>query len=130
MIKKELPQLKKRKFDWLPVILLSLIAQYITQRLLLFIESSVDHSMSWVLLIKINFFIVALVGGIVAMHFYIRKSPHIGGICATLFIVLGHLFVGSTAININGLFILLIAYVVGYAGAMLYSNKLAHKRFY
>ena len=122
--------MKKRKFDWLPVILLSLIAQYITKHLLLFIESSVEHSISWILLIKINFFIVALVGGIVAMHFYIRISPHIGGICATLFIILSHLYIGSTTINTTGLFILLIAYIVGYAGAMLYSNKLKHKRFY
>ena len=121
--------MKKRKFEWLPVILISLIAQYITQQLLLFIESSVDHTISWILLIKINFFIVALVGGIVAMHFYIRRSPHIGGICATLYIVLSHLYVGSTTINMNGLFILLIAYIVGYAGALLYSNQLAHKRF-
>jgi hypothetical protein len=109
--------------------LFSLIAQYIIQQLLLYVELSVNHSMSAALLIKINFFIIALVGGIVASHFYIKNSPHIGGISATLFIVLSQLYVGNSTINGSALLVLLVAYVVGYVGALWYTNKLAHKRF-
>jgi len=121
--------LKNRKFNWLPVLLLSLLAQYFIQQLLLFIENSVEHSTSWILLIKINFFIVALVGGIVAKHFYIRHSLHIGGICAVLFIVLGQLYIGRTTLNLNSVFVLLLAYLIGYAGAWMYADRMAHKRF-
>jgi hypothetical protein len=109
--------------------LFSLIAQYITQQLLIFVELSVNHSISTALLIKINFFIIALVGGIVASHFYIKNSPHIGGISATLFIILSQLYIGNSTLNGSALLVLIIAYVVGYVGAILYSNKLAHKRF-
>ncbi|HLG27259.1 MAG TPA: hypothetical protein VI423_05695 [Paenisporosarcina sp.] len=107
----------------------SLIAQYITQQLLLFVEASVDHSMSVALVVKIIFFIVALVGGIVASHFYIKNWPHIGGISAALFIVLSQLYVGNSTISGYALLVLLVAYLVGYVGAILYTNKLAHRRF-
>lgn len=121
--------LKNRKFDWLPVILLSLIVQYITLQLLLFVEIKIDHSISLAVLIKINFFIVALVGGLSAMYFYIKNSPHLGGICAVLFIVISQLYIGNSTINGSALFVLLVAYLVGYVGSLLYTNKLSHKRF-
>ncbi|HSO59118.1 MAG TPA: hypothetical protein VLQ66_12960 [Paenisporosarcina sp.] len=107
----------------------SLIAQYIVQQLLIFVELSVNHSMETALLIKINFFIIALVGGIVASHFYIKNSPHIGGISATLFIVFSQLYIGNSTISGYALVVLLVAYVIGYVGAILYTNKLAHRRF-
>ncbi len=107
----------------------SLIAQYFAQQLLLFVEHSVNHSISEALLIKINFFIIALVGGIVANHFHIKNSPHIGGISATLFIVLSQLYIGNSTLNGSALLVLIIAYAAGYVGAVLYSNKLANKRF-
>jgi len=119
----------KRKFDWIPVILISLIAQYIILQLLLYIELNVDHSTSADVLVKINFFIVAIIGGLVAMHFYIKNSPHLGGICATLFIVLYQLYLGNSTISGSALFVLVIAYLVGYLGALLYSNKVVNKRF-
>ncbi|MGB2993350.1 MAG: hypothetical protein WBB47_12005 [Paenisporosarcina sp.] len=107
----------------------SLIAQYITQQLLIFVEISVNHSISTALLIKINFFIIALVGGIVASHFYFKNSPHIGGISATLFVVLSQLYGGNSTLSGYALVVLLVAYIIGYAGAIWYTNKLAHKRF-
>ncbi|WP_233260450.1 hypothetical protein [Paenisporosarcina sp. OV554] len=107
----------------------SLIAQYIIQQLLIFVELSVNHSISTALLIKINFFIIALVGGIVASHFFIKNSKHIGGISATLFVILSQLYIGNSTLNGSALLVLILVYVVGYVGAILYSNKLAHKRF-
>lgn len=120
--------MKNRKYDWFPVIIISLVVQYLTQHLLLFIENSVTHSMSLALLIKINFVIIALVGGIVAMYFYIKHSPHIGGISATLFIILSQIYIGNMNLTVNGIFILLLAYLVGYGGSLIYSNYLS-KRF-
>ncbi len=120
--------MKNRKYDWFPVLFLSLVVQYLTQHLLLFIENSVNHSISWALLIKINFFIIALVGGIIAMHFYMKHSPHIGGICATLYIILSQIYIGNMTITVNGFFILLLAYLAGYGGCLIYSNYL-YKRF-
>ncbi|MET1014200.1 MAG: hypothetical protein ABWX61_06795, partial [Paenisporosarcina sp.] len=87
------------------------------------------HSVSWVLLIKINFFIIALVGGIVAMYFYMKHSPHIGGISATLFVILSQLYLGHMTLTINGFFVLLLAYLTGYGGSLIYSRQLAHKKF-
>ena len=118
----------KKKFDWLLVVLLSLIIQYISLHLLLFIETQVPHSLSAALIIKINFIIVALIGGFVAMYFYIRYSPHLGGICATLFILLSQLYIGNSVITGYALFVLIIAYLVGYLGAVLYTNKHVHRR--
>jgi hypothetical protein len=85
--------------------------------------------MSTALLIKINFFIIALVGGIVASHFYIKNSPHIGGISASLFVIFSQLYIGNSTISGYALVVLLVAYVIGYAGAIFYTNKLAHRRF-
>ncbi|WP_019415762.1 hypothetical protein [Paenisporosarcina sp. TG20] len=120
--------MRGKRFSWLPVILISLIAQFIVQQLLLFIANNVDHSTSTALIIQIIFVIVAIVGGIVAMHFSIRHSLHIGGICAALFVVLSQLYIGNSTISGSGLLILLIAYALGYLGSMLYANKL-HTRF-
>ncbi|MDX1807767.1 MAG: hypothetical protein R3267_12140 [Paenisporosarcina sp.] len=120
--------MKNRKYDWFPVIILSLLIQYMTQHLLLFIDSSVNQSITWVLIVKINFFIIALVGGIVAKHFYIKHSHHIGGICATLYIILSQIYIGHTTLTVNGCFILILAYLTGYGGCLLYTNYL-HKRF-
>lgn len=129
LVKRRFLQLKNRKFDWLPVILLSLIVQYIILQLLLYVEIKIDHSISLALLTKINFFIVAIVGGLVAMYLYIKNSPHLGGICAVLFIVLSQLYIGNSTINGSALLVLLVAYVAGYIGALLYTNKVTHKRF-
>lgn len=118
----------RKKFDWLPVVLLSLIIQYISLHLLLFIEAQIPNSLSADLIIKINFVIVALIGGFVAMYFYIRYSPHLGGICATLFILLSQLYIGNSVITGYALFVLLVAYLVGYLGAVLYTNKYVHRR--
>lgn len=120
--------MNKRKYDWFPVIIISLIVQYLTQHLLLFIENSVTHSISLALLIKINFFIIALIGGVIAMHFYMKHSPHIGGISATLFVILSQLYIGNMNLTVNGVFILLLAYLTGYGGSLIYSNHLS-KRF-
>jgi hypothetical protein len=39
------------------------------------------------------------------------------------------LYIGNSTLNGSALLVLIIDYVVGYVGAILYSNKLAHKRF-
>ncbi|MFX3673433.1 MAG: hypothetical protein ACE3JQ_03155 [Paenisporosarcina sp.] len=119
----------KKKFDWLPVVLFSLIFQYICLHLLLFIEIQVNHSMSAALILKINFIIVAIVGGLVAMYFYIKYSPHLGGACAALFIVLSQLYIGNSVITGYALFVLIVAYLFGYLGAVLYSHKFSHKKY-
>jgi hypothetical protein len=129
MIKRRLLDLHKKKYDWLPVVLLSLIFQYICLHLLLFIEIQVNHSMSAALILKINFIIVAIVGGLVAMYFYIKYSPHVGGACAALFIVLSQLYIGNSVITGYALFVLIVAYLLGYLGAVLYSHKFSHKRY-
>jgi hypothetical protein len=121
--------MKNRKYDWFPVIFLSLIVQLMSKHLLLFIEGSFDHSVSWLLLYKINFLLIAVIGGFVAMHFYIKSSFHIGGICATLFVICSQLYLGHLSLTVNGLFVLLLAYVAGYGGSLIYSNQLAHKKF-
>ena len=128
LVKRRFLDLRKRKFDWLPVVLISLIIQYICLHLLLFLEGQVNHSMSADLIGKINFFIVALIGGFVAMYFYIRFNPHLGAACAALFILLTQLYIGNSALTGYALFVLLIAYLVGYLGAILYSNKYVHRR--
>ena len=127
---RRLLDLHKKKFDWLPVVLLSLVFQYICLHLLLFIEAQINLSMSAALIIKINFIIVALVGGFLAMWFYIRYSPHLGGACAALFIILSQLYIGNSAITGYTLFVLIIAYLLGYLGAVLYTKKLGRKRYY
>lgn len=129
MIIRRLLDLHKKKFDWLPVVLFSLIFQYICLHLLLFIEIQVNHSMSAALILKINFIIVAIVGGLVAMYFYIKYSPHLGGACAALFIVLSQLYIGNSVITGYALFVLIVAYLFGYLGAVLYSHKFSHKKY-
>lgn len=128
LVKRRFLDLRNRKFDWLLVVLISLIIQYICLHLLLFIEGQVTHSMSAALIVKINFFIVALIGGFVAMYFYIRFNPHLGGACAALFILLTQLYIGNSSLTGYALFVLLVAYLVGYLGAILYSNKFVHRR--
>jgi len=120
--------LKGKRFDWLGVILLSLIAQFVILQFLIFVEVKLLPTMSSSLLIKVNFFIIAIVGGLVAMRYYIKKSPHMGGICGALFITLSELYSSNISFSFSGLFVLLVAYLAGYVGSSLYSNKLVFKR--
>ena len=121
--------MKGRKFDWLPVILLSLIVQFMILQFLLLIEIKLLPDMSYALLVKINFFIIAISGGLIAMRYYIKSSPHIGGICGALFIVLSELYSGHISVDFADVFVLLVAYLAGYIGSTLHTNKIVIKRF-
>jgi hypothetical protein len=115
--------LKGKRFKWLPVILLSLLAQFIVLQLLLFIEVKLLPTMSFDLLIKINFFIIAISGGVVAIRFSNNSTRHIGGICGALFITLSELYSRNFDVGFASIFVLLIAYLAGYIGSTLYTNK-------
>ena len=84
--------MKGKKYNWLPVILLSLVAQFIILQFLLFIEVKLLPTMPYELFVKINFFIIAISGGLVAIRYYINSSRHIGGICGALFIALSEFY--------------------------------------
>lgn len=120
--------MKGKKFDWLPVILLSLVAQFFILQFLLFIEIKLLHAMSYELLVKINFFVIAVSGGLVAMRYYIKSSPHIGGICGALFIILSEFYSRHFSIDLTFIFVMLIAYLAGYIGSILHSNNSLFKR--
>ncbi|MGE6489981.1 hypothetical protein [Paenisporosarcina sp. NPDC076898] len=120
--------LRGRKFDWLPVILISLIVQFIILQFLLFIEFKLLPEMSYELLVKINFFIIAVSGGLVAIRYYIKSSPHIGGICGALFIVLSELYSRHFSVDLTFIFVILIAYLSGYIGSILQTNNSFFKR--
>ena len=120
--------MKRKRFDWLGVVLISLIAQFVILQFLVFIEVKLLPTISMATLIKINFFVIALIGGLVARHFYIKNSSHIGGICGTLFIILSELYSRHFPFTFTVLFVLLVAYLAGYVGSVLHSNKLVLKR--
>ena len=120
--------MKEKRFDWFGVILLSLIAQFVILQFLVFIEVKLLPTISFALLIKINFFVIALIGGLVARHYYIKNTPHIGGICGALFIIISELYSRHISFNFTELFVLLVAYLAGYVGSVLHSNKLVIKR--
>ena len=117
-----------RKFGWLGVSLISLVFQFFILQFLLFIEIKLLPTLSFSLLVKINFFLTALVGGLIATRYYIKYSPHMGGICAALFILVSELYSSHFAITTTGLFVLLVAYLAGYVGSSLYSFKFTIKR--
>lgn len=120
--------MKGKKFDWLGVILLSLVVQFIVLQFLVFIEVKLLPTISFALLVKINFFVIALVAGLVAMHYYRKYSPNMGGICAALFIVLSELYSRHISFSFTILFVLLVAYLAGYVGSTLYTKKIVYKR--
>ena len=115
--------MKGKRLKWLPVILLSLFAQFIILQFLLLIEMKILPTMSFDLLIKINFFIIAISGGLVAIRFAKNTSRHIGGVCGALFITLSELFSRNFSVDFASIFVLLIAYLAGYIGSTLYTNK-------
>jgi len=108
---------------------LSIIAQFVFLQFLIFIEVKLLPTISADLLIKINFFLIAIIGGLVSTHFYKKYSPNMGGLCAALFILLSELYSGHVTFTYIGLFLLLVAYLAGYVGSTLYTNKLVIKRF-
>ena len=126
--RRRLLHLRGRKFDWLGVILISLVVQFITLQFLIFIEVKLLPTISDELLVKINFFVIAFIGGLVATHYYKKFSPNMGGICAALFIVLSELYSRHFTFSFTLLFVLLVAYLAGYVGSTLYTNKLIYKR--
>lgn len=121
--------MKGKKFDWLGVILISLVVQFIVLQFLMFIEMKLLPTISFALLIKVNFFVIAFIGGLVVMHYYKKYSPNMGGICAALFIVLSELYSSHFVFSFTLLFVLLVAYLAGFVGSTLYTNKLVLKRF-
>lgn len=116
--------MKGKRFKWLPVILISLLAQFIILQFLLFIEVKLLPTMSFDLLIKLNFFIIAIIGGLVAIRYSINSSRHIGGVCGALFIALSELYSRNFTVDFASIFVLLIAYLAGYIGSTLYTNKI------
>ena len=120
--------MKGKRFKWLPVILLSLLAQFIVLQLLLFIEVKLLPTMPFDLLIKVNFFMIAILGGLVAIRYSINSSRHIGGVCGALFIALSELYSMNFTVDFASIFVLLIAYLAGYIGSTLYTNKIVITR--
>lgn len=115
--------LKGKRFSFLPVILIVLVVQFIILQLLLLIELKVPQFMSFSLMIKINFFIITICGGIIAIRFYNKTSAHIGGICGALFITLSELYSGHFNVDLSNSIIFLLAYLSGYFGSTLYKHK-------
>ncbi len=120
--------MKGKRFTWLPVILISLLAQFIILQFLLFIEVKLLPTMSFDLLIKINFFVIAIIGGLVAIRYFIGSSRPIGGVCGALFIALSELYSMNFTVDFASIFVLLVAYLAGYIGSTLYTNKITIKR--
>jgi len=117
--------LKGKRYKWPPVILISLVAQFIILQFLLFIEVKLLPTMPFDLLIKINFFIIAILGGLVAIRYSINSSRHIGGVCGALFIALSELYSRNFDVDFASIFVLLVAYLAGYIGSTLYTKKVS-----
>ena len=120
--------LKGKRYKWPPVILISLVAQFIILQFLLFIEVKLLPTMPFDLLIKINFFIIAILGGLVAIRYSINSSRHIGGVCGALFIALSELYSRNFDVDFASVFVLLVAYLAGYIGSTLYTKKVSITR--
>ena len=111
-----------KKFSWLPVLIISLIVQYSFFFALVYVEDKVFPPSFFFSLAIINYFFVAIVGGIIANHCYIKHSLDIGGICASLFYVVNILISGNELLSFTTIIILLISYYLGCFGAYLYNE--------
>ena len=111
-----------KKFRWLPVLIISLIVQYSFLFALAYVEDKIFPQSFFFSLAIINSFFVAIVGGIIANHYYIKHSLDIGGICASLFYVVNILISSYELLSYIAIIILLISYYLGCFGAYLYNE--------
>ncbi|PZX04796.1 hypothetical protein C7437_10344 [Psychrobacillus insolitus] len=112
----------RKKFNWLPALLITLIIQHLLFILFLYMEASVlpEAFQSFFILVVV----IAILGGLIGTHFYMKHALHFGGICAALYIVLNRLYYGHDLLNTDAILIVLVAYVAGYIGAILYHKQL------
>lgn len=112
-----------KKFSWLPVLLISLIVQSLAMITFVYLEARIFPSSFTFVLTIINILPVALTGGMVANHYYIKHSLDIGGVSASLYYVFNFLILGYDLLSFGAIAILLITYYVGCFGAYLYNEK-------
>lgn len=112
-----------KKFSRLPVLIISLIVQYFFLFVLVYVEDKIFPQSFFFWLIIINSLFVAIVGGIIANHYYIKHSLDIGGICASVFYVVNILISGYELLSFTAIIILLISYYLGCFGAYLYNEN-------
>jgi 4-hydroxybenzoate polyprenyltransferase len=112
-----------KKFSWLPVLLISLIVQYLSMFALVYVEDKIFPQSFFFVLAVINTLMVALIGGIIANHYYIKHSLDIGGICASIYYVVNLIIAGFELFSFTTIIILLISYYVGCFGAYLYNEN-------
>ena len=116
-----------RKFPWLPVLLISLIAQWIVFEVVYYIEArtisiSINHPM-YLWLIFFNNIVVATIGGMVSRHYLNVDKKFVCGISSSLFIIAHSIYFGRDPKIIG----LVITFGLGYIGAIIY-DKIKSKR--
>lgn len=110
--------MNSRKFDWPIALIIALVVQHLLYILFLYLDFPSSEYSFYILV-----FVIALLGGLVGCHFYIRHNLHFGGICGALYFVLNRLYYGYDLFNTNVILTILLAYLAGYVGALLYYKQ-------
>ena len=116
-----------KKFSWLPVLLISLVAQYLLLEIIIYLELRIFPTLNHSITVFINFLVIAFLGGFLGIHYYFKSSLHIGGICAAIFIVLHRLYYGYELLNFAGVVTVLLAYFAGYLGGIFHKKILFNR---
>lgn len=90
---------------------------------LVYVEDKIFPQSFFFGLAIINNLVVALIGGIIANHYYFKHSLDIGGICASIFYVVNLIMLGYELFSFATIIILLISYYFGCFGAYLYNEN-------
>jgi len=116
-----------RKFSWLPVIVISMIVQLLIGLIIGYVELRIFPQSIIYILSFVHILPIAIIGGFVANHYYLKHSLDIGGISAVLFIIINQLIFGYEILNFGTIAIILIVYYLGCFGAYL-NNRYPIKR--
>lgn len=108
-----------RKFNWLPVLFISMILQLLFGLTIGYVELRVFPQSIIFILSFFHIMPIAIIGGFVANHYYIKHSLDIGGIGAVLFIIINQLVFGYEILNLRTVAIVLIVYYLGCFGSYL-----------
>lgn len=111
-----------RKFSWLPVIFISMIVQFLIGLTLVYIELRIFPQSIVFILSFFHILPIAIIGGYVANHYYIKHSLDIGGISAAIYIIINQLIFGYEVLDFVTIAIVLISYYIGCFGAYLYNR--------
>lgn len=108
-----------RKFSWLPVLFISMIVQLLIALIIGYVELRIFPQSIIFILSFFHILPIAIIGGYVANHYYIKHSLDIGGISAVLFIIINQLIFGYEILNLRTVAIVLIVYYLGCLGSYL-----------